>query len=193
MVTSALVSHNDFFQDKMYVLGLLASCVAVSYAARVSVQIPSSQALPNPATLPASTHAVLTGPPGVRHDVELRRDSSFQFQNVDPASYLLTIHAHDFVFPPLRIDVTSPEAGADGESITAWQTFKGNEWSNRGPQYGVGRGELVLQVQPQGQRDFYQVRGGFNLLGFLKSPMILMALGSAVLIFGMPYLMDNSE
>jgi hypothetical protein len=30
-------------------------------------------------------------------------------------------------------------------------------------------------------------------LSFLKNPMILMALFSMVLIFGMPYLMDNSE
>ncbi|KAI7091983.1 hypothetical protein KC356_g141 [Hortaea werneckii] len=40
---------------------------------------------------------------------------------------------------------------------------------------------------------FYAERTGFSLFSFLKSPMILMALVSGVMIFGMPYLMDNMD
>lgn len=43
------------------------------------------------------------------------------------------------------------------------------------------------------EKQYYQERGGFSILSFLKSPMILMGLASVVLIFGMPYLMDNSK
>lgn len=59
--------------------------------------------------------------------------------------------------------------------------------------YGKGQDDLVIEVKPAGPKSFYQQRGGFNLLGFLKSPMILMGLVSVVFIFGLPYLMDNSE
>ena len=52
---------------------------------------------------------------------------------------------------------------------------------------------LRIEVRPSAVKDFYQERMGFSLLGFLKSPMILMALVSVVMIVGMPYLMDNSE
>lgn len=170
---------------------LLLACAALSSAARLTISIPSSQLLPNPSTLPSSTHAVLLGPPGVRYDAPIRRDNTFVFSDVPDASYLLTLHSRDYFFPPLRVDVTKA-ADENAQTISAWQTFRGNEWSNKGPSFGTGRGDLEIQVRPVSQKDFYMVRGGFNLLGFFKSPMILMALGSAVLIFGMPYIMENS-
>lgn len=98
------------------------------------------------------------------------------------------------MFPPLRVDVTSQE-GSSQHSISAWQTFRGNEWSNKGPQYGSsqeGEDSLGIDVRPIGEKQFYQERQGFNLVSFLKSPMILMALVSVVMIFGLPYLTENS-
>ena len=112
------------------------------------------------------------------------------FPEVDDASYLLTIHSRDHFFPPLRVDVSKSETG---QSVEAWQTFRGNEWSNKGPSFGSGTDELSIEVRASGQKEYYQARGGFSLLSFLKSPMILMALGSVVMIFGMPYMMENSE
>lgn len=172
---------------------LLALASIVS-AARISISIPPSPPqLPNPATLPSSTHAILLGPPGVRFDVPLRRDNTFSFPNVDEATYLLSIHSRDHVFPPLRIDVSKSEDGSPQQTITAWQTFRGNEWSNKGQEYGSGQDEVTFEVRPVAQKDFYIERGGFNLLGFLKSPMILMSLVSVVMIFGLPKLMENSK
>jgi len=160
--------------------------VATTAAAGLSVLIPSSPQLLNPSGLPASTHAVLLGPPGVRYDVPLRRDNTFVFTDLAEASYLLTIHTLHYTFPPLRVDVSK------SDHIEAWPTYRGNEWSNKGPSVGAAEGELQLQVKPLGQKEFYSQRGGFNLLAFFKSPMILMALVSGAMIFGMPYLMDNS-
>ncbi|KAK4550792.1 hypothetical protein LTR36_000372 [Oleoguttula mirabilis] len=169
-------------------------CASVASAARLTVSIPSTPPLlPNPGTLPLSTHAVLVGPPGVRYDVPIRRDSTFVFPDVADASYLLTLHSRDYFFPPLRVDVSKATDASQQQTIQAWQTFRGNEWDNKGPNYGSGKGELQLQLQPSGHKDFYQARGGFNIIGFVKSPMILMALVSAVMIFGMPYLMDNMD
>ena len=170
----------------------LALCASLSSAARLTISIASSSLLSNPASLPPSTHAVLIGPPGVRYDALIRRDSTFLFPDVKEASYLLTVHSRDHSFPPLRVDVGKAADESQQQSIQAWQTFRGNEWDNKGPSYGSGNGELHLQIQASNHKDFYQVRGGFDLLGFVKSPMILMALVSAAMIFGMPYIMENS-
>ena len=120
----------------MSVLGnLLLLLPVLGSAAKLSVTIPPSPPqLPNPATLPPSTHAVLLGPPGTRYDVPISRDNTFAFPDISDASYLLTIHSRDLFFPPLRVDVTKNEAAQ--ETITAWQTFRCNEWINKGPQYG---------------------------------------------------------
>lgn len=173
-------------------LGLL--CLSsLSSAARLIISVPSgSIALPNAATLPASTHAVLTGPPGIRYDAPMRRDNTFLFPDLGEASYLLTVHSRDCFFPPLRVDVTQAGDDSQEQSIHAWQTFRGNEWSNKGPLFGSGTGELTISVAPSTRKDFYLPRGGFNLIGFLKNPMILMGLVSVVFIFGVPYVMDNS-
>lgn len=172
---------------------LLLACAALASAAQLTVAVPPSQLLPNPNTLPPSTHAVLLGPPGVRYDAPIRRDNTFQFPDLPEASYLLTVHSRDYFFAPLRVDVQQPAQAEELQTIEAWQTFRGNEWSNKGPSYGVGKGGLTVQVKAGAPKDFYQQRGGFSLLSFFKSPMILMGLFSVVMIFGMPYLMENSK
>nr|POE53320.1 er membrane protein complex subunit 7 like [Quercus suber] len=175
-----------------YALALLVSA-SLGTAAKLTVSIPSTQLLPNPNTLPPSTHAILTGPPGVRYDNLIRRDNTFTFSALEQGSYLLTVHTRDFLFSPLRVDVSPSSDGSEQDLVQAWQTFRGNEWSNKGPSYGSENEELSIEVKPMAQKSFYQQRGGFNLLGFLKSPMILMGLVSVVFIFGLPYLMENMD
>lgn len=197
---SALASITDFLYlpaaQPFTMLALqnlaLLACVSLVSAARLTISIPGSHLLPNPSSLPSSTHAVLLGPPGVRYDTQIRRDNTFLFPDVPEASYLLSLHSRDFFFAPIRIDVNKSADGS-AETISAWQTFRGNEWSNKGSTYGSGQDSLTIDVRPAGLKEFYQTRGGFNLLGFLKSPMILMALVSVVMIFGLPYLMENSK
>ena len=135
---------------------------------------------------------MLLGPPGVRYDAPIRRDNTFLFEDIPDASYLLTIHSRDHFFPPLRVDVTRNE-GESSQNISAWATFRGNEWDNRGQSFGTGKDVLKIDVKAGAEKQFYQERGGFNILSFLKSPMILMALASLVLVVGMPYIMENSK
>jgi hypothetical protein len=170
------------------------SIAALCSAAKLTVSIPPSPpVLPNPALLPASTHATLLGSPGVKYSAPLRRDNTFIFVSLPEDSYLLTIHTHDYFFTPYRVDVGHTETNAEQEVVHVWQTFRGNEWNNKGPVIGSGKSELRIDVRPGAAKDFYLQRGGFNVLDFLKSPMILMGLVSVVMIFGMPYLMENSE
>ncbi|KAF1353578.1 hypothetical protein BDV97DRAFT_291335 [Delphinella strobiligena] len=176
-----------------------ALCLAsLTEAAKLTVSIPSSPPLlPNPATLPASTHATLLGASGQHYDARLSRSNTLVFKDLGPGSYLLNIHSRDYFFAPFRVDVSLTEAGADEseaqELIQVSQSFMGNEWSNLGPSHGKQKGELVVTLAPNGKKNYYQQREGFNILSFFKSPMILMGLFSVVMIFGMPYLMDNMD
>jgi hypothetical protein len=175
---------------------------AVANAARLVVVVPPSQLLPEPSTLPPSTHAILLGSPGgATYDSLLRRDNTFVFPEIALDSYLFTVYARDYNFAPLRVDVAtnstssalSSEKDEASTVITAWQTFRGNEWSNKGPELGSARDTLTIRVQPLGGKDYYQQRAGFNILSFLKSPMILMGLFSVVMIVGIPYVLDNRK
>ncbi|KAF2119183.1 hypothetical protein BDV96DRAFT_596946 [Lophiotrema nucula] len=173
----------------------LAYLATLSAAARFTLHIPQT-ALVNPSTLPSTTHATLqsSGPPQTAF---LTRSNSFIFTNVSAGSYLATVHCREFAFEPLRIDVAVEEAvegsGEKREVVKAWQTFVGNEWDNKGEARGEGGNGVVVEVKPVGAKYYYQERSGFSPLSFLKNPMILMALFSMVLIFGMPYLMDNMD
>ncbi|KAF2733994.1 hypothetical protein EJ04DRAFT_552940 [Polyplosphaeria fusca] len=173
----------------------LPTLAAVASAARFTLHIPANP-LVNPASLPPSTHATLqaSGPPLT---ARLTRSNSFVFTNVSAGSYFATIHCRDYAFEPLRIDVSIEEAvegsGDKKEVVRAWQTFLGNEWENKGESRGEGGNGVLVEARPVGEKRFYQERQGFSPLSFLKNPMILMALFSMVLIFGMPYLMDNMD
>lgn len=169
------------------------SAAALASAAKLTINIPpNSPALPNPATLPASTHATLIGAPGIKFSAPLRRDNTFVFDSLPESSYLLAIHARDHFFPPYRVDVGHTEGETSQEILHVWQTFRGNEWSNKGPYLGSAQGELNVDIRPAAQKEFYQSRGGFSVMSIFKNPMILMGLVSVVMIFGMPKLMENS-
>jgi hypothetical protein len=171
----------------------LLGAAALASAAKLTVNIPPSPpALPNPATLSSSTHAVLIGAPGVKFSAPLRRDNTFVFDSIPESSYLLTIHSRDHFFAPYRVDVGHTEGEAAQEVVHVWQTFRGNEWSNKGPSLGSAQGELQIDVRPAALKDFYQARSGFSVMSIFKNPMILMGLVSVVMIFGMPKLMENS-
>jgi hypothetical protein len=174
------------------------SLLPLTLATHLRITIPSTPALPNPSTLPPTTHATLTTL-GTTHDAPLRLSSTFDFRNVSSGSYLLDVHCSTHGFDPLRIDVQAPLApgpGADTkEDVQAWQTFRGNEWGNKGEVIVVGGwegGVWGLEVKAARGKEYFMERSGFSPLSILKSPMILIALGSMVLVFGMPYLMENS-
>lgn len=180
----------------MHSTTLLFSYLAASAtAARFLLHIPHTASL-NPATLPPSTHATLqsSGPP---LSASISRANTFTFNNVSAGSYLASIHCLDYAFEALRIDISVEEtvegSGDQKEVIRAWQTFLGNPWENKGELRGEGGNGLVIPVNAVLKKEYYQERQGFSPLSFLKNPMILMALVSMVLIFGMPYLMENSK
>jgi len=70
---------------------------------------------------------------------------------------------------------------------------------NKGERIGGGIWEgstsesVSVEARVERMKIYYQERQGFDPLSFLKSPMILMALFSLVLIVGMPYLTESSK
>ena len=195
----------------------------IALAVHLRLIIPSSTALPNPNVLPPSTSATLTTLSQVLNS-PLRADNVFDFRNVSSGSYLLDIHCHTNSFAPLRVDVHEGlklENGQarDVEEIEVFGTFRGNEWSNKGPVVDVtevsDEGDKRIwgfMVKAQGEKEYLMERSGCEFfppiatttillicdelvspLSLLKNPMILIAGVSMIVVFGMPYLMDNSS
>jgi hypothetical protein len=168
----------------MYLLQSLAyltlTFLLPTQAARISLYIPATQRLPNPAVLPSSTHATLQSA-GEPLRAYLTRQNTLVFPNVSAGSYLATVHCRDYLFEPLRVDVTAADAagaegGGTGEKVKVWQTFRGNEWENLGEVRGEGSGDgdgLVVEVRCLGAKEFYQERGGCELSFLFSSSLSL--------------------
>ncbi|KAI1105029.1 Cys/Met metabolism PLP-dependent enzyme-domain-containing protein [Jackrogersella minutella] len=181
-------------------LSALSSLAAASSAApqqtTVTLWIPQSPQLPNPNALPATTHATLSSL-GKAYDAPLTAAGSFAFRNVTPGSYLADVHCGTHAFAPLRVDVAASEA-ADGKGAgrtvvvaKAWETFRGNDWENKGQEAFRSAGRFALRAL--GPKEYYIERGSFSIFGILKNPMILMGLVSMVLFLGLPKLIDNMD
>lgn len=118
------------------------------------------------------------------------------------------------MFPSLRVDVLDPvsilpvHVEGDGvaaekvqqqETVVVYLTHPSNKWDHLGAKIATSSAplssdaEVKLAVSALGKREFLEKRQGFDLLSFFKNPMILMGVLSMGLVFGMPYLMDNSE
>ncbi|KAI9718627.1 MAG: hypothetical protein M1828_006635 [Chrysothrix sp. TS-e1954] len=174
------------------VLSLLATRV-VSLA-NLTLHLPPTDLSPNPSTLPPSTRATLVQR-SAKYSALLTRRNTFDFTDISPGSYLLNVQCRDLAFAPLRVDVVGGGDGDElGDRISVWQTFLGNAWGNKGEMRGESReGRLSIEVRPVAVKNYYMERAGFSPLDFLKSPMILLALVSLVLIVGMPYLIDGMD
>lgn len=109
----------------------------------------------------------------------------------------MDVHCHTHAFAPLRVDVrdVTPDVVGDDQEVQVWGTFRGNEWSNKGEVVEAQRGDGIwtFDVKVQGGKDYFIERQGFSPLGLLKNPMILIAGFSMLIVFGMPYIMDNMD
>jgi hypothetical protein len=100
--------------------------------------------------------------------VPLNRNNEFIFYSVPVGSFLLEIHSRDYAFEPLRIDIGN-EGGK--EYVKSWQTFRGNEWDNKGEKRGEGEANVsggiakaAVQVNVLGVKDYYAKRQGCTFL-----------------------------
>jgi hypothetical protein len=173
---------------------LVLSLISSTVATQLVLTIPSSPQLPNPSVLPSSTYATLSTLSSI-YTAPLSYTNAFSFRNLTHGSYLLTVSSPTHNFVPYRIDIHVPLPNSDTPVIEAFTTFRGNEWSNKGESITVekiGEDKFKAEVKVLGEKGYYIERVGFSPLSLLQNPMILLAGFSMVLVFGMPYLMDNS-
>lgn len=115
---------------------------------------PSPPSLGNPSALPPTTHATLVST-GETYTAHLSPSNAFVFRNVSvPGSYLVNVHCPTHNFIPLRLDVAP-----DG-SLAAWETFRGNDWDNRGEalrlvEFATGKG---FEVRVAGVKGYFTER-----------------------------------
>lgn len=159
-------------------LGALLALVTATIATDLTIYLPTK---PNPFTLPSTTHATLVSL-GSHYSAPLSSVNTFVFRNVSaPGSYLVDVHCQTDVFQPLRLDL------AEDGSLHAWETFRGNEWDNKGEalptrEGSVGKG---VEVRSLGTKNYFSerpkcesflyltlcFRGLINMrLGFYASP-----------------------
>jgi hypothetical protein len=152
----------------MYIsVALLPLLGPLALAAHLRVLIPSSVSLPNPSVLPPSTTASLTTLSSIIK-TPLRFDNTFDFRNVSSGSYLLDVHCATHAFAPLRVDVHDGlnQEGQVSEAATVevWQTFRGNEWGNKGEAIAVQSmdGEKVwgFEARVGGGKEYFMERSG---------------------------------
>lgn len=123
----------------------------------ITLALPPSASLPNPAALPPSTRASLSSL-GVLLVAPLSTQNTFVFRNVSAGSYLADVACATHAFAPLRVDVDLVSGEAGGVTVKAWETYRGNEWGNRGE--GVvpaGEGGW-LEVRVLGGKGYYSER-----------------------------------
>ncbi|KAI9647448.1 hypothetical protein NHQ30_003833 [Ciborinia camelliae] len=172
----------------------LLSLIPSTLATHLLLTIPSTPQL-NPSTLPPSTHATLSTLSRT-HTAPLTPSNSFSFRNLTSGSYLLTISSQTHAFIPLRIDIHPASSEPNLIPIEVFTTFRANEWSNKGesiPVSKLGDDKYTAEVKVLVEKNYYLERVGFSPLSLLKNPMILIAGFSMIVVFGMPYLMDNMD
>ncbi|KAK3386954.1 hypothetical protein B0H63DRAFT_558555 [Podospora didyma] len=185
------------FAGALLPLGLsTAAAAAATEVPQTSVtfRIPATQHLQNLHTLPASTHATLS----TFHktlSAPLSTSNTFVFRNVTAGSYLVDFHCATHMFAPLRLDVSPPVDDHGGKApklvLKAWETFRGNDWDNKGE--AVPLRDDVFDARLLGAKSYFMERSKFNVLSILKNPMILLGLVSMAIFIGMPYLVDNMD
>jgi len=134
----------------------LLLALPTSLASTLHIHLPST--LPS---LPPSTHATLTTH-NLTLSAPLRRTNTLVFANIPPGSYLGEVYCRDWAFWPLRVDVDDGSE-EEGGKMEVWQTFRGNEWENKGERLGGGVGDVRVEARVGAEKGFYEGRGGCEL------------------------------
>ncbi|KAK8861378.1 hypothetical protein IAR55_002197 [Kwoniella newhampshirensis] len=184
------------------------SLLPVITAVTVSGQIAFSQLLPRAGLAPSSQVSLDYG----SAKVWIKKDGSFEINNVDEGEHVLETLVPGYVFHPLLITVL-PEPSSLSDQTTPSppptddDSDKQEPVSSTTPPYKIhiqlfnpSREPLPpstsslphpIEISPLGKEDYFMPKGGMNVLGMLKSPMVLMMLFSAVMMWGMPKMMAS--
>ncbi|KAL1883065.1 hypothetical protein VTK73DRAFT_9991 [Phialemonium thermophilum] len=165
----------------------------------ITFRVPATHLLSNPYVLPPSTHATLTTfgkPPQSAYISSSRPEhglGAFVFHNVTPGSYLVDVHCRTHSFAPVRLDVLEEDSASPSLTTRAWETYRGNDWNNKGEELVKLKGGESFELRLFGSKDYFLERSKFSLLSILRNPMILLGLVSMGIFLGMPYLVNSMD
>jgi len=111
-----------------------------------------------------------------RYYATSRKDGSFTFFNLPSGAYLMQVHASNWTFIPIRVDVS--KSGL----------IKASKIST--PSTNIPH---PLKIEPDFRADYFMVREGFNVGSLLKNPMIIMMGVTFLMIVVLPKLMSGMD
>ncbi|KAJ3790240.1 hypothetical protein GGU10DRAFT_371313 [Lentinula aff. detonsa] len=115
------------------------------------------------------------------------KDGSFVIPNVPSGTYLLSVISHDHKFDQMRIDIK--DSTSSGEFIEVRPYIPGTPMN---PASTILL-PYPITISARERFNYFVPRESFNIMGMLKSPMILMMIFAGGLVLGMPYLMKNMD
>jgi len=119
-----------------------------------------------------------------RWSSNVRRDGRFQIPDVDPGTFVLSVISHDFYFEQLRVDISTADPQPSVHPYAP-----GTPLSPASPV----RLPYPITLSARSKNAYFVEREGFNPLGMLKSPMMLMMIVTGGMLFATPYLMANMD
>ncbi|WVQ94494.1 hypothetical protein IAU59_001573 [Kwoniella sp. CBS 9459] len=193
------------------VLAILTLLPSMSWAVIISGQIAFTDVLPLSA-LPAESKVSLDHG---EKTVWIRQDGSFELLHVNEGEHILEPIVPGYIFQPLFITVTpqtcSPSSEVDRTpSISSQRSSSDSDQdvvvplSPTTPTYSihvqvynptknplpptVASMSHPLVLSPIAKEDYFTSKGGMNIVGLLKNPMVLMMLFSGIMMYALPKL-----
>lgn len=143
---------------RLFLFTLLPLVLSSALTTTITLTVPPTHNLPNPRTLPPSTHATLSSL-YVAASAPLTTANTLVFRNVSTGSYLVDVHCATHAFAPMRVDVVEQIVGAGAAAVAgelkvlAWETYRGNDWNNKGEAVRLSGG--ALEVKLLGAKNYF--------------------------------------
>ncbi|CAJ0644523.1 16227_t:CDS:2 [Entrophospora sp. SA101] len=96
-------------------------------------------------------------------------------------SYLLEVLSRKFIYPKLRIDVSST-------GIKPTVIITGSEWNSNSPKL-----QYPLELYARARSEYFTVKEGFSIISVFANPYIIMLGFSVLMLFIMPKMMANMD
>ncbi|XP_074595006.1 ER membrane protein complex subunit 7 [Brevipalpus obovatus] len=110
----------------------------------------------------------------------MRRDGSFEVNNIPPGSYLVEVTNPDLFYKPVRVDINS-KGKIRARKVNYIQSS------------AVQQVTYPLKFKPQSPFKYFQTRETWRITDFLFNPMVLMMVLPLFLIMVLPKMMNAAD
>jgi len=170
-------------------IGIVALCLLPGVAANDAVAVSSTESSSGLYTIEGQVRLPRAGSKFVNARVLLnggesvgviRADGSFLLPLIAAGrTYTLDVAMPEYQFPTVRVDISN-KTGQKGK-------IKASLASSR------AKVAYPLVLRPTSKAEYFQKREPMNVLGMLKSPMVIMMIVTLVMVVVMPRMMNNMD